>query len=125
MVNDHAQAPLPSRAQLQEWLHALADCVAAGNYGHEELVDLLAQARRTSRDLGWVADHLALLARENGASFPDLAAAWSTSGRRELVNGPRTRIHRLTDRFGTAEELLATIDRLDHDTDHAAPGRER
>lgn len=84
---------------------------------------LIGETRRTSRDLGWVADYLALRAREQGASFPDLAAVWSTRGSRTLVNGPRARIHRLTDRFGSAENLLAAIERLDPNQDHASPGQ--
>lgn len=125
MVHNHdpTSSPLPSRQRLQDWLHALDEQVASGECSVEELVVLLGETRRFSRDLGWVADYLAVRAREAGASYPDLAAVWSTRGSRSLVNGPRSRLHRLIDKFGGAEQLLAAIDRLDLDDDHDAPGQ--
>lgn len=74
--------------------------------GSDELVAALADVRRANRDLARIADWLLKLAREHGASLPDLAGAWSASGRRELVHGPDARLARLGDRHGDAEAVL-------------------
>ncbi len=67
---------------------------------------------RASRTFGALADALLLAARRQGASLPDLAAAWSASGRRELVRGPAARLQTLQDRVGTAEKALQRLLRL-------------
>lgn len=72
----------------------------------------VAQLRLASRDFGSLADALLLAARRQGASLPDLAAAWSASGRRELVRGSDARLKSLHDRVGTAEDALQRILRL-------------
>lgn len=47
--------------------------------------------------------------REQGASLPELATAWSTSGRRDLVRGPDARLTTLHDRVGIAEDALQRL----------------
>lgn len=84
------------------------------------MVALIGETRRTSRDLGWVADYLAL----RPVSAEPRAAVWPTRGfadagqRFSLAHSPAG------GRFGSAENLLAAIDRLDLDDDHAPPGED-
>lgn len=112
MGDDHYPAPLPPREALQAWVQHLRQEVTTDTASAEELVAALAQARRASRDVGALADALLLAAREQGASLPELATAWSSSGRRELVRGPDARLQTLHDRVGTAEDALERILRL-------------
>lgn len=100
-VDDDAPSR-PSRADLQHWATALdtSECDV------DTLIDLLAEVRRETRDLGWLADYLLLRARDDGASLPRLATAWSRSGNALLVRGPDARLKRLTDEHGTPEALL-------------------
>lgn len=85
--------------------------------GGRDLVAVLADARRTNRDLARIADWLLVLARSHGASLPDLAGAWSASGRRELVHGPDARLARLGDRHGDADAVLHAFLRLPSERD--------
>lgn len=98
--------PWPSRSDLQQWALDLNERVRAGELTVQELVDQLQDNRRVSRDLGWLADWLLLLAREHDAKLPALATAWSTSGRSTLVRGPDAKLKRLTDRYGDAGAVL-------------------
>lgn len=116
-------SPIPTRTELQAWLAQLAEDVEQGREDPVHLAEALADVRRAARDLGHVADWLLLAAREQGAALPILAASWSASGRRELVNGPTTRLHRLTDRGLTPPALLEAFVELE-EHDPIAPWRE-
>lgn len=98
--------PWASRYQLQQWAADYDQRIARGEVSTHALVEVLADARRSARDMGWIADWLLFRARQHGATLPPLAAAWSTSGRRELVRGPDARLKRLEDRFGVPEGVL-------------------
>jgi|SRR5699024_1520605 len=111
MVANHYPAPLPPRQALHEWARHLQQELDGDTLTAEQAVRMLADVRRASRDFGALADALLLAAREQGASLPDLATAWSTSGRRELVRGPDARLKTLTDRIGTATDMLTTFTR--------------
>lgn len=102
-----SDVPWPSRAELHQWARDLDERVQAGEINVQELVNLLEDNRRASRDLSWVANWLLVLSRERGAKLPALATAWSTSGRSTLVRGPDAKLKRLTDRFGDADTVLA------------------
>lgn len=112
MGDDHYPTPLPPRQALQVWAAHVQHELASDTACAVELVAALAQLRRASRDFGALADALLLAARRQGASLPDLAAAWSASGRRELVRGPDARLQTLNDRVGTAEDALQRVLRL-------------
>lgn len=101
--------PWPSRAELHRWATELHERVQAGDISTQELVDLLQDNRRASRDLGWLADWLLMLSREHDAKLPALATAWSTSGRSTLVRGPDAKLKRLTDRYGDTDAVLAAF----------------
>ena len=106
----------PSREQLHHWAQSLEERMRTDpEVGSHELVAALADARRANRDLARIADWLLKLAREHGASLPELAGAWSASGRRELVHGPDARLTRLGDRHGDAEAVLHAFLRLPPD----------
>lgn len=116
-------SPIPSRDALQEWLNTVAADVREGRVSAVELAEQLADVRRAARDFGHLADWLLLAAREQGAGLPILAAAWSASGRRELVHGPDARLHKLIDRGYDTTSVQETFDALDtHDP--VAPWRE-
>ena len=105
--------PWPPREQLHHWAKELEGRMRTDpEVGGPDLVAVLADARRTNRDLARIADWLLKLAREHGASLPDLASAWSQSGRRELVHGPDARLARLGDRHGDADCVLQAFLRL-------------
>ncbi len=106
-VDDLPRNPVPARLELQQFLSALADEAEEGGVSSEYLVALLAQARQASRDLGWVSDWVLTASRENGATLPALAEAWSASGNRLYVRGPDERLKKLHDRRGDSADILA------------------
>ncbi len=112
MDDNQYPAPIPPRQALQDWAQHVQQELATDTASAAELVAAVAQLRRASRDVGALSDALLLAAREQGASLPDLAAAWSASGRRELVRGPDARLQTLEDRVGTAEDALQRMLRL-------------
>ncbi|GAB2763861.1 hypothetical protein GCM10027174_45620 [Salinifilum aidingensis] len=97
---------------LQDWARHVQHELVSDTLTAEQAVAALAELRRASRDFSALADALLLAARREGASLPALAAAWSTSGRRELVREPDARLTTLADRVGTAEDALERILRL-------------
>ncbi|MBA8827798.1 hypothetical protein FHX42_005205 [Saccharopolyspora lacisalsi] len=95
-------SPVPRRERLHQWVLELQARIESGECDGAAVVAELAEVRRASRDLGWLADWLLVAAREQGATLPPLAAAWSQSGSRLLVRGPDQRLKKLTDRLGDA-----------------------
>ncbi|MHA6806302.1 hypothetical protein [Salinifilum ghardaiensis] len=115
MATPSSEDPLPSRDQLQRWISELVEAVEQEQVDTAELVDVLGQLRRLGRDAGWLADVLLLLSREQGATLPALATAWSRTGQSTYVHAPATRLAKLSEGYGSTAGVLAAYQDLPAD----------
>ncbi len=70
MTTSSDEDAFPNREQLQRWVADLAEAVEDRQVDAAALVELLGLLRRLGRDVGWLADVVLLLAREQGAALP-------------------------------------------------------